>query len=85
MFEKEIKVFERNRSRFLKESPGGGFVIIYKDKIIGYADTRNDALKIGYDELGERAKFLVRDIQKGEEKFTFANILSFNVTKHKPD
>ncbi len=61
--EKELETYERRRAELLPHE--GKFVIIKDETILGYRDTYNDALTLGYEKAGLKP-FLVKQIRAVE-------------------
>ncbi len=57
----EMKTYERERDRLIKENVGQ-YVLIRDGEIIGMFDTYGDAIKSGYERFGLKP-FLVKQIQ----------------------
>lgn len=72
ILEKENKTYLKNKEELLKDE--GKYVLIKGDDIKGIFESKEDAIKKGYEEFGN-TPFLVKKIQERDETMNFANNL----------
>lgn len=60
----ELDTYQRHRNELLGKAEGK-FVLIHGDRILGIFDSRNDAIRQGYQSVGN-VPFLVKQIVKVE-------------------
>jgi hypothetical protein len=65
----EWEVYRREVGRLLAEGYAGKHVLIKGDEIIGFWDTRWDALGAGYHRFGSGVPFLVHEVQERERVY----------------
>lgn len=70
---KELKTYEENKTRLIKEA-NGKFVLIKGEEIINVYDTQMDAIKVGVDKFGN-APFLVKKIEEVDQRQNFTSNL----------
>lgn len=70
MLEEEIQLFSENQQKLQRENPTGGYVVIYKNKILGTWKDRYDALKAGLQEFGN-IQFLVKSVHEQARTVNF--------------
>lgn len=58
LFDKEQKVFEKNRSKWLKMRMDNLVVIIKDDEVLGFAGSMEEAYAKGLDLIGNQEMFL---------------------------
>ncbi len=73
LLEKELKTFEKNKGELIGKSKEK-FALIKDDKIIGIFDTKIDAIRQGYQILGN-VPFLVKQIVEIETPQNFTSNL----------
>ena len=73
LLEKELMTFETNKSELIGKSKGK-FALIKDDKIHGIFDTKIDAIRQGYQVLGN-VPFLVKQIVEIETPQNFTSNL----------
>lgn len=61
LLETEIKVYLENLPKFRDQHPGGGFVVIKGEEILGIWNDRMDAIRAGLKAYGN-VSFLVKSI-----------------------
>lgn len=64
--EKEYKVYEENRQKFIGQGHTGKFVVIKEDEILDIFLTYEDALRQGIKKYGN-VSFLIKKISSFEE------------------
>lgn len=69
----ELKTYETNFEALLGAHEGK-FVLIHQDRIIGTFDNQMDAIKRGYDDLGN-VPFLVKLVTKVDVPLSFVSNL----------
>ncbi|MBI2088495.1 MAG: hypothetical protein HYT78_07100 [Deltaproteobacteria bacterium] len=70
----ELKTYEKNRDQLLGTAEGK-FVLIQNSQLVGFYDSKMDAIAMGYQQLGN-VPFLVKQIVKVEAPQNFtSNVL----------
>ncbi len=64
VLKKELKFFERNKSRFIKKYPGQ-YVLIKDNNLQGSYSTEEEAYKAGIEKFGN-TPFMIRQVLKDE-------------------
>jgi len=73
---KEIETYQAHKSELLAKW-NGMFVLIKDDQVIGVFDTKMDAVRQGYERLGD-VPFLVKQIREIDEPLRiFSNLRKF--------
>lgn len=72
--ERELKTYETNRERLLKEA-AGKFVLIKGEEIAGIFVNQEDALQEGYKHFGN-TEFLIKKITEFEEVNSFTRSIA---------
>ena len=76
MFQTELEVYRRHQAELQAANPGGGFVVIMGNEILGIWQSRVDALKAGIDRYGN-VEFLVKNIIERDAIISFSRNLAF--------
>ena len=71
--EREQAVYETNRQRWVLEHEGK-HVLIRDDEVVGFYESRYDALEAGYSRLGV-SPLLVKQVRRSEPVHHIPNIL----------
>lgn len=69
----ELDTYKKHREALLKAAEGS-FVVISRDKILGVFESQSDAIRQGYDQLGN-VPFLVKQVLEVEEVHGFVSNL----------
>ena len=69
----ELKIYEENKAKLIKEA-NGKFVLIKGKEIVNIFDTQMDAIKVGIDKFGNDP-FLVKKIEEVDQKQNFTSNL----------
>ena len=73
LLKEEKNTYQKNKEQLLIDYEGK-YVLIHKDKIIDVFSNQEDAIKEGYQKIGNKP-FLVRQILRIEPKLNFTSIL----------
>ena len=76
MFEKELIIYNQQKTALLASNPTGGFVVIKGDEVLGVWQTRIDALKAGIEKYGN-VVFLIKNITENDTTINFSRNLTF--------
>ncbi len=68
---KEMRTYAAHREELLGRAKGK-YVLIKQDRILGEFESRQDALRRGYDEIGN-TPFLVKRVVETEVPFNFTS------------
>ena len=69
----ELDTYQEHRERLLGTAEGK-FVLIHKDQVLGMFDSEPDAIRQGYQQLGN-VPFLVKQVVQIEEVLSFVSNL----------
>ena len=76
MFEKELAIYNQQKTALLASNSTGGFVVIKGDEILGVWQSRIDALKAGIEKYGNVA-FLIKNITESDTTINFSKNITF--------
>lgn len=71
--ETELQTYEHHRDELLGKFEGK-YVLIHENRIVSVFDSKNDAIRQGYDEFGN-VPFLVKQVVKVETPHNFVTNL----------
>lgn len=63
--DRELRLFEENRERFLAEGLAGRFVLIKGEEIVGFYPSPSDAYNVGIQRFGN-VPMLIKKVSKDE-------------------
>jgi len=76
MLETELKKFREIQGTLKEQHPGGGYVVIKDEEVLGVWNDRVDALRQGIEKYGD-VQFLVKNIMDDNTVINFSRPLQF--------